>query len=124
MDHRPTPPASSTGLSTRAGSFIAYLFGWITGVMLLLAERRDPEIRFHAAQSVLLFGGMTLLLSFLSWLAQFVGIGPVAAFLFILLAFPATMLWIFMMIIGFQERHLLVPPVGDLAERLAGRSRR
>lgn len=114
-------PTSTTGLSRRAGGVIAYLFGWVTGLMLFLTERRDAEIRFHAAQSILALGGATLVLAFLSFLAGFPGIGPFAAFLFPLLAFPATMLWIFLMIMGFQERHFLLPRIGEIAERWAAR---
>lgn len=119
----PTPPTSTTGLTPRAGGIIAYLFGWVTGALLLLTEKSDPEIRFHAAQSLLAFGSTTLLLTSLGFLSGFPGLGEFAAFLFVLLAFPATMLWIFMMIMAAQERHYLLPRIGELAERWADHKR-
>ena len=47
---------SSLGLSSRAGSALAYSGWWVTGVILWILERRDPVVRFHAAQAVVVFG--------------------------------------------------------------------
>jgi uncharacterized membrane protein len=52
---------SSTGLSIGVASFLAYLFGWISGLVLLLLERDSTVVRRHAAQSVVIFGALTLL---------------------------------------------------------------
>lgn len=52
---------SSTGLSTGVAGFLAYLFGWISGLVLLLLEQDNAEVRRHAAQSVVIFGALTLL---------------------------------------------------------------
>jgi uncharacterized membrane protein len=48
--------SSSTGLSPRVGAPLAYAGWWVTGLILWFVERRDPTIRFHAAQSVAAFG--------------------------------------------------------------------
>jgi len=56
------------GLSRRALALLAYLGGWATGALVWLVEREDATVRFHAAQSVLLFGGLTAL-----WLGLWVG---------------------------------------------------
>ena len=37
---------------------LAYAGWWITGAILWFVERRDPAIRFHAAQSVAAFGAI------------------------------------------------------------------
>ena len=34
-------PDVVAAFSTRAGGVIAYVFGWLTGLLLLLAERED-----------------------------------------------------------------------------------
>jgi uncharacterized membrane protein len=56
-----TPPdrgaaGTSTGLDSRVASVVAYSAWWVTGVMLLAVERSDATVRFHAAQSVIVFG--------------------------------------------------------------------
>lgn len=60
-------PLSSTGLTTRQGALVAYAAGWITGLALLVLESRDHDMRWHAAQSVVGFGALTLLA--LAWLS-------------------------------------------------------
>ena len=49
-------PESSTGLPPRLGAVLAYSAWWITGLLVWWLERRDPFVRFHAAQSVVAFG--------------------------------------------------------------------
>lgn len=50
------PIASSTGLSSRTAATLAYSGWWVTGAIFCLVERRDPFVRFHAAQAVVVFG--------------------------------------------------------------------
>ena len=47
---------SSTGLDPRVASVVAYSAWWVTGVVFLALERSDESVRFHAAQSVVVFG--------------------------------------------------------------------
>jgi uncharacterized membrane protein len=44
---------------------LSYLFGWISGLAFLLFDRR-PFVRYHAAQSVMVFGTLSLLVLLLS----------------------------------------------------------
>jgi uncharacterized membrane protein len=53
---------SSTGLDVRLASVLCYSVWWITGGLFLLLERRHRTIRFHAAQSLVLFGAVSVLL--------------------------------------------------------------
>jgi len=47
---------STTGLTTRTASVLAYLGWWVTGLIFWGVERRDRLVRFHAIQSTLAFG--------------------------------------------------------------------
>ncbi len=40
---------------------LAYLFGWISGLILYFVEKDDKVIRFHAARSLIVFGGAAIL---------------------------------------------------------------
>jgi Predicted membrane protein len=54
-----------TALTSALGSgLLSYLFGWIGGLVLFLVEKDNREVRFHAAQSILLSIGM-----FAFWMA-------------------------------------------------------
>ncbi len=52
---------SSTGLQPRTGALLAYLAWWVTGALMLLVERRDRFVRFHAAQSLVGLGAAWVL---------------------------------------------------------------
>ena len=60
---------SSLGLSSRTASALAYSGWWVTGAILWLAERRDPFVRFHAAQALVVFGAAALLICLFGALA-------------------------------------------------------
>ena len=60
---------SSTGLSPHVGAALAYSGWWLTGALVWFVERRDPFVRFHAAQSIVAFGFVALLIVVLGLLA-------------------------------------------------------
>ena len=47
-----TPITGAMASATAAG--LSYLLGFVTGIIFLVSEKRDPLVRFSAAQSVLL----------------------------------------------------------------------
>jgi uncharacterized membrane protein len=61
--------SSSLGLPSRTGAALSYSGWWITGAIFWLLEREDPVVRFHAAQSIVVFGITALLVVVLGVLA-------------------------------------------------------
>lgn len=111
----PSSPGPATGdLDPKIGSLLAYLFVWVGGLVLYLTQK-DQEVRFHAAQSVALFGGLSILTIVLRFI-PFVG-----GFLGLLVSLAFFVLWIYMSIQGYQQNHLKLPIVGDLAEQYKSR---
>jgi uncharacterized membrane protein len=53
---------STTGLDERLAGVLCYSVWWVTGGLFLLLERQHRIIRFHAAQSLILFGVVSALL--------------------------------------------------------------
>ena len=56
---------SSTGLDENIASLIAYLAGWVSGLIFFLIERDSRLVRFHAMQAILLnvaFGVVAVIL--------------------------------------------------------------
>ena len=47
---------TSTGLQENIAALLSYLGWWITGIVFLLLEPDNKFVRFHAIQSILLFG--------------------------------------------------------------------
>jgi uncharacterized membrane protein len=62
-------PITSTGLPPRVAASLAYAGWWITGAIFWAVERRDPYVRFHAAQACVAFGAIAGLVAMLSALA-------------------------------------------------------
>ncbi|MDY6918389.1 MAG: DUF4870 domain-containing protein [Chloroflexota bacterium] len=108
---------SSTGIEPNVAGLLSYLVGWITGLIFFLIEKENDFIRFHAMQSIVVFGAFTvveIVLSFLAWL-PFIGIlFLVLEYLVGLLAF---VLWIILMVKAYQGARFKLPWAGGIAER-------
>ncbi|HEY7418592.1 MAG TPA: hypothetical protein VH593_25670 [Ktedonobacteraceae bacterium] len=52
---------TSLGLDERLERVLAYSLFWVSGILLLLLER-NRNVRWHAMQSIITFGALTLLL--------------------------------------------------------------
>lgn len=59
----PRAGAANLGLDPRMAAVVAYSAWWVTGVALLVIERTDPTVRFHAAQSAIVFGVASLVIA-------------------------------------------------------------
>ena len=100
---------SSLGMSENTAALIAYLFGWLSGLIIFLLEKDSRFVRFHALQSLMFFGGMSLILTIL-------GRVPVVGVLAItaggILSF---VYWVLGMIKAYRGELYRFPVVGELA---------
>jgi uncharacterized membrane protein len=115
------PAASPTeGLQENIAGLLCYLVGWITGIIFLLIDKR-PWVRFQAAQSIAVFGGLTIVriaLGMLHFAGGLIGWG-FFGLLFTLLWLLVVVLWIVLMIKAFQHQTWRVPIAADIADNLA-----
>jgi len=88
-------------------SVIAYLGVWVTGIILLLTEKEDEKVRFHAMQSTVAFGALTALtmVPLIGWI-----LSP-----FIILF--STILWIYCLVKAFQGEMFELPIVGEFSKK-------
>ena len=131
----PFQPATS-GLSENAAATLSYVLGWLTGIIFYLIDRR-PYVRFHAAQSIVTFGGLHIVRAVVAmifgvgwWYGGWGGFGGFGHFgggfglgimLLALLSLLTFALWIICMVKAYQGERFMVPIAGDLAANLAGR---
>jgi len=47
---------STTKLAPNKAGFLCYLGFWVTGIIFLIIERKNKLVRFHAMQSLVVFG--------------------------------------------------------------------
>ena len=101
---------TSTGVQENVAGLLCYLAGWITGLVFILLEQENKFIRFQAMQSIIVFGGLSVLSS-IFWIPiigwTIAAIAGVAGFI----------LWIVLMVKAYQGEMFKVPWAGDLAEK-------
>jgi uncharacterized membrane protein len=128
----PYQPAT-TGLSENLAATLSYVLGWLTGIIFFLIDSR-PYVRFHAAQSIVTFGGLHVvrivlgMVFGLGWAfggfgdygVHFAGFG-IGLMLLALVGLLSFVLWILCMIKAYQGERFLVPIAGDFAANLAGK---
>ena len=102
---------SSTGLEPNLAAALAYLFGFITGLILLSLEKDSAYVRFHAAQSTAVFVS-ALVLNFL-----LLGIPIIGWLLLPVLWIGGAVLWAFLMFKALAGQRFKVPFLGDFAAR-------
>ncbi len=124
------PDHTQSGLPENIAALLSYVLGWITGLIFLLIDKR-PYVRFHAAQSIVVFLGLHILRVVLGMIFgmgwRFGGVGSWGAFtlgtfLVNLIGLLSLILWIVLMVKAFQGVRFKLPVAGDVAESLAGRA--
>ena len=101
---------STTGLEPNIAGLLCYLGGWITGIVFLVIEQKNKFVRFHALQSIITFGAMTVAGAFLN-LIPFVG-----GFFGAVVGIVAFILWILLMVKAHEGEMYKVPIAGNIAE--------
>jgi len=111
----PAPAVPGTeGLAENVAGLLCYALGWITGLIFLLVDKRS-WVKFHAAQSIAVFGGLTVIRIGLAFMGHFIGWG-----MFGLLGLIGFVLWIFLMIKAYQHEAVRIPIAADIADSIAG----
>jgi uncharacterized membrane protein len=115
---------TSTGVDARLSSILCYAGWWVTGLVFLFAERQHAKVRFHAAQSLVVFGVISIAL-FLCGGASAVAFFVAAPTFQMLQAignaiwFAAVLLWLLLLVKTWRGETWRVPVAGDLATKIA-----
>lgn len=110
--------APSSGMSRQTGSLIAYVLGWVTGIIMYFVSN-DSEVKFNAAQSIVFFGSLSIINVILGFI-------PVIHWLSYFVSLFGFICWIILLVRVSQSggNRVQVPLVGSLvaqyAERIAG----
>ena len=105
---------SSTGLEANIAGLLCYVLGWVSGLVFVLIEKESKFVRFHAYQSVYVFGALTVAGILLGWIPV---IGVVISSLIWVLW---LVLLIILMVKAYQGEKFKLRWAGDLAEKQAG----
>jgi uncharacterized membrane protein len=111
---KPDEGPSTVNLEPNVAGLLCYVGFWVSGVVFLALEQKNRFIRFHAIQSVIVFGFLAIVGSMLGSIpiaGPFFGAG-VGIFAFIL--------WIILMVNAHDGRLYKLPPAGDWAAKISG----
>lgn len=102
--------AESTGLKKTTSGALAYVLGPITGVIFLIIDK-DPFVRFHAVQSIVVFVVMFVL----QWaFAITIILFPLSA----IVGIVSFILWLVLIYKAWQGEEWEVPILGKVAKNL------
>lgn len=96
---------TSSGLKENVVGLLCYVLGWVSALVFILIERRNKFVRFHAMQSLIVFGALTIVI--------FLGIP--------FLSLIGLVFWVVLMVKAYQGEKYKLPWVGNLAERWANK---
>ena len=105
---------TSIGLSENVAGLLCYVLGWVSGIVFFLIEPDNKFVRFHAIQSIIVFGILNIASVILGCI-PFIG-----AFFAWIIGVLSFILWIVLMIKAYQGTRYKVPWAGNLAEKRAG----
>ena len=107
------------GMQPNIEAGLSYVLVWVTGLIFFFMEKQNRFVRFHAMQSILFFGGLTVIRIILSIIGAF----PFLGFFAWLAGIAVGIIWlvgyILLLINGFQGKYFKLPIVGDYAEKYA-----
>ncbi|MCA1584357.1 MAG: hypothetical protein LC791_06170 [Acidobacteria bacterium] len=122
----PLAGPTSTGVEPKLAAVLCYAAWWITGLIFLFLERQHRGVRFHAAQSLVVFGGLSLVMGLIGAISA-TALLVVPTFFRSIWALNSIVwlvgvgLWLALMLRTFRGTSWRVPLAADLAERIAGR---
>lgn len=101
------------GLDENVAAALAYSLGWITGAAFLLLEPANTFVRFHALQSVLVFGTLSI-----AWIVVMSTI-PILGLVVGLVIIPwlSVVLWLVLMYKAYRGERFKLPFAGDIADQ-------
>jgi len=111
------PAGTSTGLSPNIAGLLCYVAGWISGIIFLVLEQRNKFVRFHAAQSIVAFGIITVAGIILGLIPV---VGDAFSWIIVIIGF---IVWIIMIVKASSGEWYKLPWAGDVAEKIVTSSR-
>lgn len=110
------PPESKSGtLNESLASALCYLLGFVTGIIFILVDKRD-RVRFNAAQSIVIFGGVAVLNVVLNRLA----IGGLSS----IIGLTSVVLWVILIYRSYKNNDLKIEFISGLVESITGKKKK
>ncbi len=111
---------TSLGMRARTAGWLSYLLFWVTGLIFFLLEKENRFVRFHAMQSILFFGGLSILEAIRRSFETLFNYSmfPVISSVVGLVSFIC---WIVLMVRASRGIYYKLPVIGNYADKLIDR---
>jgi len=102
---------TASGFDENVAAALCYGLGWVSGLLFFATEPENRFVRFHAMQSMLVFGPacvvfmICLSIPFLGWILS------------IFVFYGSAALWLVLMFKAYQGERFKLPVAGDIAEQ-------
>jgi len=113
---------TGTGLEPNVAALLAYLFGWVGGLIFVLIEKDNKFVRFHAIQSIILniaiaaiWIGLMILIPIFAVITG--GIGAIIGLLTPVVWIGFLIVWIMAMVKAYQNEEWEIPVIGKMARK-------
>ncbi len=111
---------TSLGIDERLERVLAYSLGWVSGLILFFLEK-NRNVRWHAVQSMVTFGSLSILMFAISLLKGFLAWIPLLGWLtsaglgllLSVLWWVTIILWVWLMVMAFVKEDYRLPFVSD-----------
>jgi len=111
---------TTLGLDVRLERVLAYAFGWVSGIILFFLEK-NRNVRWHAAQSMVTFGSLSILMLAVSMLRNFLAWIPIIGWLataglgllLTALGWVFGILWVWLIIMAIVREDYRLPIVSN-----------
>lgn len=102
---------TSIGMQPNLAGLLCYFLGFITGLVFYLVEKKNHFVRFHAMQSMVVFGGL-FVINLVLLIVPILGV-----LVSTLLSLLSIVLWVLLMVKAYQGEYFKLPIAGDIAEK-------
>lgn len=109
----PSQPAPMGGAASNAKTnvILAYLLWWVTGLIFLFVGKNDPDVKWNAAQSVVVLGGIWLVSTIVTFI-----FAPIGWLLYLV----GFVYWVIFLVgaFNYQGGHIKAPGISQFTDGL------
>jgi uncharacterized membrane protein len=106
---QPAPMGGAPASNKKTYTILAYVLGWIGGLIFLFVGKDDPDVKWNAAQSLIIFGGLSIVILVLSFI-------PFVGLIGLLLWLVGFIFWVVFLIQSLQGNgeRIQAPVIGSM----------
>ena len=107
------PGKSVLGLNEKCASMLAYAGLFVSGILILIFERENKTVRFHAMQSTVFFMFLFVAASVVTWLFGWIWI--IGGLVNFAVSSACIAAWLYLIYKAYTGENYKIPIIGEAA---------